>query len=154
MSLKICKKLIITAIISFLCTSNSYAEMKSVKGDKVNLRKGPGTKYGIKWEYGNGLPLRVLGRQGEWVKVKDYENDTGWIHKSLLEYNPQVIVKVNKNLKKKINIRKGPGTNYPAVGKAYYGVVFKTLDKKNGWIKVEHESGLVGWIKDNLVWGY
>lgn len=130
------------------------AKMASVKGDKVNLRKGPGTQYSVKWEYGNGFPLRVVNKKGAWVKVKDFEGDTGWVHKSLLVYDPQVIVKVNRNRNQKINIRSGPGTKNKIVGKAYYGVVFKSLRKQSGWIHVEHESGLKGWIKSNLVWGY
>lgn len=134
--------------------STAFAEMTSVKGDKVNLRKGPGTKYSIVWEYGNGYPLQVVKKQGNWIKTRDFERDTGWIHKSLLQYSPHVIVKVNKNNKGKINIRKGPGTSNPVVGKAQYGVVFKTVQRKSGWINVKHDTGLTGWIKESLLWGY
>lgn len=140
-------------VILFLA-STAFAEMTSVKGDKVNLRKGPGTKYSIVWEYGNGYPLQVVKKQGNWIKTRDFERDTGWIHKSLLQYSPHVIVKVNKNNKGKINIRKGPGTSNPVVGKAQYGVVFKTVQRKSGWINVKHDTGLTGWIKESLLWGY
>lgn len=90
-----------TCVFFFILTSSVSAEMTSVKGDKINLRKGPGTKYAILWEYGNGYPLQVVKKQGNWVKTKDYEKDTGWIHKSLLHYSPHVIVKVNRNSKEK-----------------------------------------------------
>lgn len=143
-----------TIVLVFLFSSLASAEMTSVKGDKINLRKGPGTKYSILWEYGDGYPLQVIKKQGNWVKTRDFEKDTGWIHKSLLQYNPHVIVKVNKSNKGKINIRKGPGTSNEIVGKAHYGVVFKTVKRKSGWIKVEHDSGLIGWIKESLLWGY
>ena len=128
--------------------------MTTVKGDKVNLRKGPGKNYPILWEYGNGFPLKIVKKQGSWVNVRDFENDSGWIHKSLLYYSPRVIVKVNKGSDDKINIRSGPGTTNKVVGQAHYGVVFKTLEKKSGWLKVRHESGLTGWIKGSLLWGY
>ena len=137
----------------FLVTS-AYAKMNSIKGDKVQLRSGPGTKYSSKWEYGDGFPLKVLTRKGSWVKVKDFENDTGWVYKQFLSPKPHMIVKVNKGKKKKINIRSGPGTKYKVVGKAYYGVVFETLSQKQGWAKVKHESGLTGWVKRSLLWGY
>lgn len=130
------------------------AEMVTVRGDKINLRKGPATKYSVKWEYSDGFPLKVLQRKKNWVKVKDFENDTGWIHKKLVHYRPQVIVKANKNKDKKINIRKSPNTKSEIIGEAYYGVVFKTLKQRSGWVNVEHESGLIGWINGNLVWGY
>jgi len=148
------KKILLSSLLVLFLSTSTPAEMVSVKGDKVNLRASPGTKSNVKWEYGAGFPLKVLRKKGSWVKVKDFEQDTGWVHNSLLEYNPQVIVKVNRNKNKKINIRKGPGTTNNIVGKAYYGVVFKTIGKKSGWIQVKHESGLKGWIKENLLWGY
>ena len=131
-----------------------FAEMMSVKGNKVNLRTGPGIQYKVKWEYGNGFPLLILQKKGHWVKVKDFEGDTGWIYRKLLVDKPMMIVKVNKNRKNKINIRNKPGFDGKIIGKAYYGVVFSTLQQKAGWVKVRHESGLEGWIKRNLLWGY
>ncbi len=61
---------------------------------------------------------------------------------------------VKLKTKGKINIRSGPGTQFKKVGEAYYGVVFDTVTRKAGWVKVEHESGLVGWVKRNLLWGF
>jgi SH3-like domain-containing protein len=145
---------LLSSLLLFTIVSVATAEMISIKGDKINLRKGPGTKYSILWEYGNGYPLQIVKKNGNWIKVKDFEKDSGWIHKSLLNYNPHVIVKVNRRNMGKINIRKGPSTSQPIVGKAQYGVVFKTLNRKSGWINVEHESGLNGWIKESLLWGY
>ena len=141
-------------LLLFILVGSAYAKMNSIKGEKVQLRSGPGTKYSSKWEYGSGFPLKILNRKGNWIKVKDFENDTGWIFKQYLSSSPHMIVKVNKGKKKKINIRKGPGKKYKVVGKAYYGVVFKTLDQKKGWAKVKHQSGLTGWIKRSLLWGF
>lgn len=129
------------------------AQMMSVNGENVNLRSGPGTKYSVKWEYGQGFPLNVLERKSGWAKVSDFEKDTGWIHDSLLSKKEYVIVKVHRGNKKKINIRSGPGTSNDVVGQAFYGVVFERLEKKSGWLKVRHETGLVGWIKQTLLWG-
>ena len=138
----------------FFFVTSAYAKMNSIKGDKVQLRSGPGTKYSSKYEFGVGFPLKILTRKGSWVKVKDFENDTGWVYKQFLSSKPHMVVKVNKGKKKKINIRSGPGTKYKVVGKAYYGVVFTTLQQKHGWAKVKHESGLTGWVKRSLLWGF
>ena len=140
-------------VISFLVTP-AFAKMGSINGEKVQLRSGPGTKYSVKWEYGNGFPLKILSRKGNWIKVVDFENDSGWVYKKYVNSTPHLIVKVNKGKKKKINLRSGPGIGYKVVGKAYYGVVFKTLDQKKGWAKIKHESGLTGWIKRSLLWGF
>ena len=130
------------------------AKMVSVVGDNVTLRSGPGTNYSIKWKYGSGFHLRVVQEKGSWFKVEDFESDTGWLHKKLTSRSGHMIVKVNKDKDKKINIRSGPGTQYKIVGKAYYGVVFKTIEQKGGWAKVRHESGLEGWIMRSLLWGF
>lgn len=132
----------------------TYAEMVSVSGDDVNLRSGPGTTYTVKWRYGSGFPLRVLEKKGEWLKVEDFESDTGWLHRSLVEDSGHMIVKVNKDSDNRINIRSGPGTQFKIVGMAHYGVVFKTIKQQQGWAHVRHESGLEGWIKRTLLWGF
>ncbi len=88
--------------------TSSLSEMLSVSSDGVNLRSGPGTNYDIKWEFGKGFPLQVLSKEGDWYKVQDFENDIGWIYKSLLFAPGHMIVKVNKKSNKKINIRSGP----------------------------------------------
>ena len=132
----------------------AYAEMVSVSGDNVNLRSGPGTTYTVKWRYGSGFPLRVLEKKGQWLKVEDFENDTGWLHRSLVKDSGHMIVKVNKDSDNRINIRSGPGTQFKIVGMAHYGVVFKTIKQQRGWAHVRHESGLEGWIKRTLLWGF
>ncbi|NOX24722.1 MAG: SH3 domain-containing protein [Deltaproteobacteria bacterium] len=123
--------------------------MLSVAGSKANLRSGPGVHYAVRWVYGKGFPLRLLARRGNWYKVIDFERDKGWIYKKLLSRRPHVIVK-----KKYANIRSGPGMKYRLLGKAKYGVVFKTLLSKKGWVKVRHAKGMVGWISRDLLWGF
>ncbi len=147
-------KAIVITICIFGIPSIIYAEMLSVNGEKVNLRSGPGKGYKAKWEYGKGLPLIVISKKGNWVNVKDFEGDSGWIYKKLLKRNPQMVVKANRNQNKKVNIRKKPSLKGKIIGKAYYGVVFSTIEQRSGWVKVKHESGLEGWIKRSLLWGY
>ncbi len=150
------KFIIISTILAvfFLYPLTAFARMVSVSGEDVNLRSGPGTSYSVKWKYGSGLPLKVLKKQGTWIKVEDFEKDTGWLHQDLVSNTGHMIVKVNKDKNKKVNIRSGPGTNYKVVGKAYYGVVFKTLKQQKGWAQVKHESGVTGWVKRTLLWGF
>ncbi len=137
----------------FIFPFQARARIVSVKADKTFLMSGPGKKYHIKWEYKKGFPLQIISAKGHWVKVKDFEKDSGWVVKSTLSDSPAVIVMANRHIHGKINIHSGPGRNYKVIGKAYYGVVFEKLEKKNGWIKIHHDSGLIGWVKASLVWG-
>lgn len=141
----------ISAIILFPLVVE--AKMVSVARSKVNMRSGPGTHYPVIFELFSGYPLQVIKAKGNWLRVRDFENDTGWIYKPLTSRQPHLIVK-----KKIINIRKGPGIRNKIVGKAYYGVVFSTLKRigsaKDGWVQVKHSTGLVGWVKRSLLWGW
>ncbi len=135
--------------------SHARATMLSVAQDNVNMRTGPGKKYKIQWKLSKGYPLRVLKRKGNWYRVKDFENDIGWVYKTVVvKGKPHMIVKVHRKKNKKVNIRSGPGTKNKIVGKAYYGVVFETLKIKKGWVKVHHEKGVTGWVKRSLLWGW
>lgn len=128
--------------------------MVSIKYDNINLRTGPGTHYRVIYKLGAGFPLIVLKRQGNWLRVKDFENTIGWVHKDLTIHNPHMIVKANRKSKKLINIRSGPGNSHTVVGKAYYGVVFSTMEQRNGWVRVKHKTGLKGWVERSLLWGF
>ena len=141
-------------VILMLSASVARAEMVSISSIKVNMRSGPGTEHDVLWELGRGYPLQVIDRAGNWLKVTDFENDIGWVYRKLTTRSPHLIVKVFKDKKRKINIRTGPGTSYKIVGQAYYGVVFKTLERGQGWVKVQHENGLKGWVQRSLLWGW
>ncbi len=142
-----------TLILLLIFHTSSPAEMKSTHGKEVSLRTGPGETFSIKWEYGNGFPVKIITKKGKWVKIQDFENDRGWLPTSMLNNEPHVIVKANRGKNKKINIRSGPGTKYAVVGQAYYGVVLAKKEEKKGWVKIRHESGLEGWIEKSLLWG-
>ncbi|GBE13610.1 SH3 domain-containing protein [bacterium BMS3Bbin14] len=137
-----------------LTTAAAFAKMVSIAGNDVNMRSGAGTKYRVLWELSNGFPLKVYRQSGQWLRVSDFEGTIGWVRRDMVNMSAHMIVKVNKNSKKRINVRSGPGTKYRIVAKAYYGVVFKTLNKKNGWVHVRHEQGVTGWVKRSLLWGW
>lgn len=141
-------------LILTVSTSSALAKMVSIKGDDINMRSGPGTNYKVLWKLGSGYPLKVLKRKGNWYRVQDFEGTIGWVHKMVTSSKGYMIVKVNKNSKRKINVRSGPGTNNRIVAQPYYGVVFQTIKRKSGWVNVEHEKGVSGWIKRTLLWGF
>ena len=147
-------RILLISLLAVALSATAHAKMLSISGDDVNMRSGPGTNYRVMWELSEGFPLMVLRKKGTWYRVRDFEGTIGWVHEDVTKTTPHVIVKVHKNSKKRINIRSGPGTKYRIVAKAYYGVVFTTLEQKHGWAKVQHEKGVTGWIKRSLLWGW
>ena len=147
--MKLFRFALLLSVFLTAATSVCHAEMVSISKQKVNMRSGPGTKHDVLWELGKGYPLMVIVTKGKWLKVKDFENDVGWIYQPLTSKTPHLIVK-----KRKVNIRNGPGKNYRVISTASHGIVFRTLKQKKGWVKIEDENGLIGWIFRKLLWGW
>ena len=75
------------SILSFLpkLTANEKINFLSLKNNEVNLRQGPSFKYPIKLTYNKKyLPVIILDKSETWRKIKDFENNSGWIHISQL----------------------------------------------------------------------
>ena len=132
-----------------LFSSNGLAaEYVSVKKDNVNVRTGPSTDNPVSMELFAGYPLKVIKKQGDWYKVSDFENDSGWIHNSIVKKSDTVII----NAKNSINMRSGPSTGDSIVANVERGVVLNKLSTQGKWTKVRHSSGTVGWIYSPLLW--
>ncbi len=57
-----------------------------VKANKANVRSGPGTQHantplGLVDRY---YAFKVIGTQGDWVRVEDEVKNQGWVHRNLL----------------------------------------------------------------------
>ncbi len=124
------------------------AQVVSVKKDGVNVRTGPGTNFPVYMELFQGYPLKVVEKKGDWLKVSDFENDSGWIFSSLVTPGTTVIV----NAKKTINMRSKPNTSAQIVATVDRGVVLTKLSTQGKWVKVRHSQGTVGWIYSPLLW--
>ena len=71
--------------------SNEY--FLTLKYNNVNLRQGPSKDYPIKIFYKKKhLPVLVLDSSDNYRKIKDHENNTGWIHVSQLSRRKAVLV--------------------------------------------------------------
>jgi SH3-like domain-containing protein len=124
-------------------------EMVSVAKAEINMRAGAGTQHEALWALSRGYPLEVTGRQGKWLKVRDFENDSGWVYRPLVGNTPHVVVK-----SRVANVRSAPNTRSRILGKADHGEVLRTLEHRNDWVRVQREGGLKGWIARRLLWGW
>ena len=137
---------LILAGLFVLGSSGWAAEYLSVARDGINVRSGPSTNADVLFELPLGYPLEVVGREGQWVKISDYEGDKGYIIDSLLSKTPYVIVTVAE-----CNVRSGPSTKDAVVGNVTKDVIFQRVEVKGEWMKISHPQ-LTGWIHKTLVW--
>ena len=57
----------------------------SLKNEEVNLRTGPSFDHPVKLIYKKKyLPVIILDKFETWREIKDFENNSGWIHISQL----------------------------------------------------------------------
>jgi SH3-like domain-containing protein len=52
--------------------------------DNCNIRSGPGTNKEKIGTLDKGIPLKVLKREGKWLKIAHADGDEGWIYKTLV----------------------------------------------------------------------
>jgi len=144
---KVLAGMAIASALSLMSAHSGFAsDYVSVINDDVNLRSGPDTKYGILYELPAGYPLKVLSKDGQWLKVSDFENDQGWIFAPLVSDAQYCIVTVSEG-----NVRSGPGVNFDKVGSVVREVILRKIKTQGDWIEVEHPK-LKGWIHKKLVW--
>ena len=65
--------------------ANENVNFLTLKNNEVNLRQGPSFEYPIKLIYKKKyLPVKILDKSETWIKIRDFENNSGWIHVSQL----------------------------------------------------------------------
>lgn len=123
------------------------AALMSLSVKEANVRSSPGG--GLLWVAYKFTPFKVLAKSGSWVKVEDFEQDSGWISGSLLGKTPSLIVKTDQ-----ANLRKGPGGSYEVLWVLQKGYPLKKVKKQGEWYKVTDGGNATGWLHKSAVWGF
>jgi SH3-like domain-containing protein len=120
----------------------------TLRHDKVNLRQGPSKDYPIKIFYKKKfLPVVVLDSSYNFRKIRDHENNSGWIHISQLSKKKSAIITNDKEIMFKSNTIY---SNPIAILKK--GRLVKISKCKEIWCKVT-SGKYKGWIKKDSLWG-
>ncbi len=145
------KALLSGCLLLSLSLAAQAAAMKSIIGDQVNVRSGPGKKHEVLFKANLGYPIQVEQQQGDWVRFKDWLGERGWVTKDMVGNVSTVVV-----LGTDANVRRGPAASEAAVTKVQRGEIYRVLARKGGWIKLGYyeDSHEVGWIREDLVWGH
>jgi SH3-like domain-containing protein len=141
---------LVFAILSLLSVATfASADILSVKNNSVEIHDSSNPYIAqVVLVVPKHYPLTVVEEDGEYYKVSDFMGRKGWVDKASIGAGRTVVVKVSSG-----NIRNGPGMGHDLLFHANRGVAFKVLERKDNWLKVEHESKRVGWISRSLVWG-
>ena len=120
----------------------------SLKKNEVNLRQGPSLEYPIKLIYKKKyLPVIILDKSGPFRKIRDFENNTGWIHVALLSKKKSAInIENNSILYKKPTIFSKP------LARLEIGRLILIKKCKKEWCKISSEISN-GWIRKKFLWG-
>ena len=128
--------------------ANENKKFLSLKNNEVDLRQGPSLEYAIKFIYiKKYLPVEILDKSETWVKIKDFQNNSGWIHISQVSKKKSAINKKNDSI-----IYKKPTIFSKPVAKLEIGRLVLIKRCKVEWCKIT-SGGFSGWVYKNSLWG-
>ena len=128
-----------------LFAENNYFLM--LKNKKVNVRYGPDLNSPIKYIYKKKfLPVKVIDKKGNFRRIIDLKNNSGWIHTSQLSKIKSFIL-----LEDKILFPKPTKYSKPIL-KISKGRLLLVKKCNIKWCKIKTEEH-IGWLKTNNVWG-
>ena len=144
-------RLIIIILFFYFFSINLYSKdeyFRTLRNDIVNLRQGPSFDYPVKIFYKKKfLPVLIKDRSENFRKVRDHENNTGWIHISQLSKKKAAIV-----IDDKLILFNSPTIYSNPIAILKKGRLVKIKKCKNDWCKVI-TGDFNGWVKKESLWG-
>ena len=138
-------------LILFFFTQSSANEninFLSLKNSEVNLRQGPSFEYPIKLTYKKKyLPVIILDKSDAWRKIKDFENNSGWIHISQLSKKKTALNSRNNSI-----LYRKPTIYSKPIARLEIGRLVLIKKCKDKWCKIT-SGDYSGWISEIFLWG-
>ena len=121
----------------------------SLKASRTNCRQGPSFDHPVRITFmRQGLPVIVVAEtQDHWRKVRDFEGDECWVHKSKLSGVETALVQTEG-----LVLRVRPTYAAPQKARLGKGLIAKVEKHKSGWVKVSVD-GVRGWVQPSGLWG-
>lgn len=125
-------------------TPNDNVGVAYINGSNVNLRKGPGTGYGVIRQLGKGESYKVFGQTNSWLNLGGDQ----WVYNdpSYIRYTGGNVPATSQSsndgvgvvtiIADVLRVRTGPGTNYGIVKNVYQGEKYQSFGYKDGWYNV------------------
>lgn len=120
----------------------------TLRYNTVNLRQGPSRDYPIKIFYKKKfLPVIIQDQSDNYRKIRDHENNTGWIHISQLSKKKAAIITNDSQI-----MFSRPTIYSKPIVILKKGKLTKIIKCKNNWCKSK-TNNYKGWIKKESLWG-
>tara|TARA_Y100001970_G_C13823804_1_gene646265 strand:- start:32 stop:595 length:564 start_codon:yes stop_codon:yes gene_type:complete len=153
------KKFILLSLIVVFSNSNANTvgsetglevpRFVSLKSNDSNVRVGPSKNYPIKIKYiVKNFPLKITEEYRDWRKIEDFQNNSGWVHKSLIKGERNGIVTSNTN--DKINLYNT--IDGKLIGEIQINTLVFIIKCKTNWCLISKNSRK-GWLKKSNIWG-
>jgi SH3-like domain-containing protein len=131
--------------VNLYCSEDYFLTLRN---EKVNLRQGPSFEYPIKLFYEKKyLPILITDKSGNFRKIKDHENNNGWIHISQLSKRKAAIT-----IKEKLILFNSPTIYSKPLVVLEKGRLCLIIKCKEEWCKIKI-SNYKGWVKKKALWG-
>ena len=142
---------LICIFIFFFYFGNVFSNEKfflTLRNEKVNLRQGPSFDYPVKIFYKKKfLPVLVQEKSDNFRKIRDHENNSGWIHISQLSKKKAALV-IDDDL-----ILFNSSTIYSnPIAILKKGRLLRIKKCEKSWCKIS-TGGFKGWVKKESLWG-
>jgi len=140
---------IIFSIFFFESLSFSQDEyFLTLRYDKIHLSQGPSSEYPIKILYKKKfLPVLIQDKSDNFRKIRDHENNSGWIHISQLSKKKAAIVINEESI-----MFKNPTIYSKPLAILKKGRLAKIIKCKESWCKAK-SGKYKGWLKKDSLWG-
>ena len=120
----------------------------SLRADDVNLRAGPGVRYPVLWKYQRrGLPVEITTEFEHWRRIRDWQGEEGWIHRSMLSSRRFLIVTDETR-----NLHQRPDPDSRLIARLAPGVLGQIDRCKKAWCSVRLPD-YEGWLRRQEFWG-
>ena len=144
-------KIIVFFSFLFFFFTNVYSKTEyylTLRNEKVNLRQGPSLNYPIKLVYKKKfLPVLIVDKSETWRQIKDFKNNTGWIHVSQLSKKKSAINTKNNSI-----IYEKPTIFSKPTAELETGRLVLISKCKIKWCKIT-SGNFDGWVLKNYLWG-
>ena len=137
-------------LLMLACGSVSAFDFRSVAAPSVVLYDAPSARGTKLFVAPRGMPVEVVARYGDWVKVRDADGALTWTEAKGLAANRNVVVKAAL-----ARVRAAPDDNAAIVMTADKGVLLELVaPQPAGWAQVRHRDGISGFVRAADVWGF